>query len=558
MKKSKPWLNSYDQHVPSNLVYPNITILDLLANAVNKNKQKTWVIFKEAKITFEQMNMLIHQFATGLASIGVRKGDRIALAFTNTPEFLISYYATLTLGAIVVAINPFCKATELRTIIKDCRIRIGICGEVSINVFNEIFPESDLQILITSKISDISKLLSNPINENINAKKSTPKEKMRLSFSDLFLKLKNSANEFSVSENDPAIYQFTGGTTGVPKAAIGLHKNLVANTYQFEKWCDLDYGNEVVLAAIPLYHVYGMVLAMNLSLAAGSAIVLIEDARNVDEILKAIHKYKVTFFPGVPTMYHMLNNNSMVKSGKADLGTIKARISGSAPLLPEIKAEFEKYTGGKLIEGYGLSEAPTATHCNPLYGINKTSSIGLPLPDVDCKIVDLEDDSMEKEPGEIGELIIQGPQVMAGYFNNPDETKHTLKGGWLYTGDVGYMDNDGYFFLVDRKKSLIKIGGFQVWPNEIEQVLSSNSLIKEAGVAGVPDIEQGEKVIAWVVLEENQRLSEDDLYDWCESHLSAYKIPKEFVFLEAIPRTRVGKILRRELIRSYQGKNNTP
>ena len=303
-----------------------------------------------------------------------------------------------------------------------------------------------------------------------------------------------------VGPDDAAIFQYSGGTTGVPKAAIGMHKNLIANVHQFQIWCDLKPGKETILAVIPLYHVYGMVLALAMSATIGAKLILVDDPKNIDLILEEIEKQKVTFFPGVPTMYYAINQNKKVKEGKCNLSSIKACISGSATLHPQIKEEFERLTGGKLVEGYGLSEAPTATHCNPLFGKNKTGSIGLPLPGVVCRVVDLENGLLDKKPGETGELILQGPQVMKGYHNNPSENKVALRDDWLFTGDVVRMDEDGYFFIVDRKKSLIKVGGFQVWPNEIEGVLNSHPLIQESAVGGIPDIEKGEKVIAWVVL----------------------------------------------------------
>ena len=551
--KEKVWIQSYDKHVPASLVYPDLSICDLLNNTVEKNPQKPWVIFDGNEITYEQMSFLIDCFSTGLRQIGIRKGAPVGIAFPNTPQFLIAFFACMRIGAIVVAINPFSKPAEIESIIKECEIKTVICGSESLASFNSIFDSSQLEKIISSKERDILWLIDNihAIRGDLRKQWKNRNKNGEIPFIDLFYEIEINDSDQQITKDDIAVYQFSGGTTGTPKAAIGLHKNLVANTIQFFNWCDFHYGDEVILAAIPLYHVYGMVLALNLSLAAGSSIVLIKDARNVDAILEALQKNYVTFFPGVPTIFHLINNHILEKFGKLDLSKIKACISGSAPLLPEIKSQFENLTGSTLIEGYGLSEAPTATHCNPVYGFNKTGSIGLPLPNVDCKIVDLEKGTREVGEGEIGELIIRGPQVMAGYFNNPKETQLTLRNGWLFTGDVAYMDQKGYFYIVDRKKSLIKVGGFQVWPNEIEKALSSHPNVKEAGVGGVPDIERGERVIAWVVAKENCILDKKELQGWCESVLSSYKIPQEFIFVDALPRTRVGKILRRELIRTY-------
>ena len=377
------------------------------------------------------------------------------------------------------------------------------------------------------------------------------------SFLELILKDSNGSpmkNE-GVFPADPAIFQFSGGTTGFPKAAVGLHQNIVANAIQFYKWCNLGNDKEVILAAIPLYHVYGMVLAMNMGVAIGAKIVLISDPTDVDNILEQIEENGVTFYPGVPTMYNAINNNENAKKGKRKLNSIKACISGSFTLHPRIKMEFEKLTGGKLIEGYGLSEAPTATHCNPLYGKNKVGSIGMPLPDVDARIVDLKDGKKFLPYGKIGELIVKGPQVMAGYYKLPEETSFAIRNGWLYTGDIAKMDEDGYFFLIDRKKSLIKVNGLQVWPNEIETVVNSYHKIKECAIGGVPDKEHGERVICWIVLKrEGEIIRAQEITDWCKSKLIGYKIPSEIIIIDKIPRTSVGKILRRALVAEYKEK----
>jgi long-chain acyl-CoA synthetase len=296
-----------------------------------------------------------------------------------------------------------------------------------------------------------------------------------------------------------------------------------------------------------MYHVYGMVLGMNLAVKMGARMVLISDPRDLSGLLEAIQKYQVTVFPGVPTIYAAINQYPPVIAGKYDLSSIKACISGSATLPAKVKQGFEDLTKGHLVEGYGLSEAPTATHCNPVLGLNKTGSIGLPLPNVDCKVVDLETGLREVPVGEIGELIVRGPQVMASYHQNPSETAIALRDGWLYTGDVVWMDQDGYFYLVDRKKDVIKVGGFQVWPNEVEQVIMRHPKVKEVAVAGVMDETKGEVAKAWVVLKDNPHISAEDIQSFCKQYLVSYKIPKIILFRESLPRTRVGKILRRVL-----------
>ena len=304
--------------------------------------------------------------------------------------------------------------------------------------------------------------------------------------------------------------------------------------------------------AIPLFHVYGMVAGMLFAIRTGAAMVMIPNPRDLKDVLTNIQKYKTTIFPGVPTLYNAINNHPDVLAGKYNLSSIKACVSGSAPLMRETKEKFEALTGGVVFEGYGLSEAPTATHCNPLLGENRTGSIGLPLPDVDCRIVSLDDSVTDLEVGEIGELAVKGPQVMKGYHNMPTETANTLREGWLYTGDIARMDEDGYFYIVDRKKELIKPGGYQVWPREVEEVISEHPKVLEVGVAGVPDPYRGETVKAWVVLKPEQTMTEDDVKAWCSDRLAKYKVPSQVEFRSELPKTTVGKILRRELVREHK------
>lgn len=304
--------------------------------------------------------------------------------------------------------------------------------------------------------------------------------------------------------------------------------------------------------AIPLFHVYGMVAGMNMAIITGAAMIMIPNPRDMEDVLTSVQKFKATIFPGVPTMYNAINNNPDVLAGKYKLNTIKACISGSAPLMRETKDKFEALTGGKLFEGYGLSEAPTATHCNPLFGENRAGSIGLPMPDVDAKIISLDDGVTEMPVGEIGELVIKGPQVMKGYHNMPTETANTLREGWLYTGDIARTDEDGYFYIVDRKKELIKPGGYQVWPREVEEVIMENPKVLEVGVAGVPDAYRGETVKAWVVLKPGESATEEDIKKWCTDRLAKFKVPTQVEFRKELPKTTVGKILRRELVRQNQ------
>jgi len=548
----KPWLEKYDSHVPKKIEYPQSTINTLLFEAQEKFPARIFIRYKSEEYTYQFIAQKINTLANNLKHLGVSKGDRVAVILPNIPQFIIAYYAVLAVGGIVVAMNHRYTQTELGFLFDQSGADYVFCLDSHLNIIKSIGKKHEIRATIFTGMNDyqyLTKKIANQDNETLLKKEFNFLEFISKNFN------YNPLDNVIVYPNDPAIFQFSGGTTGEPKAAVGCHQNIVANSIQFYKWCDLkEDDQEVILAAIPLYHVYGMVLGMNMGVAIGAKIVLISGPTDVDNILKQIEENKVTFYPGVPTMYHAINNNKNAKKGKRKLDSIKACISGSFTLHPQIKKEFEKLTGGKLIEGYGLSEAPTATHCNPLYGKNKTGSIGMPLPDVEARIVDLEDGEKILPIGEAGELIIKGPQVMAGYYGLPKETSLAIRDGWLFTGDIARMDEDGYFFLVDRKKFLIKVNGLQVWPNETEKVINSHPKVKECGIGGIPDKEHGERVVCWVVPEKEKIISKQEIINWCKHDLVGYKIPSEVIFVEKIPRTGVGKILRRQLIAEYKGK----
>ncbi len=552
----KPWLNQYDKFVPQSLLYPALNIPQILERSVEEFPDQICLQSHDQELTYREVSDASDNLARWLLFLGIDKGDRIGLIFPNSPQFVIAFFAAQKVGAIVVAMNPFYKSPELSRIIKECDIRCILCMEEQIGILNEISAFLSIDTMIVSSKEDFkrkgfsSRISKETLDDHDISAIESPLSFMRC----IEQRIKNIPLDFSFSPDSPAIYQYSGGTTGTPKAAIGLHRNMVANTIQFMTWCDLQVADEIFLAAIPFYHVYGMVLAMLLGIRLAARIILIEDARDIDALLQSITEQRVTFFPGVPNLYATIIRNPAVRGGKYNLKSVKACISGSAPLHLHIKTEFEKLTGGKLVEGYGLSEAPTATHCNPLFGENKSGSFGLPLPDVECTIVDVNEESKILSIGEEGELLIKGPQVMAGYYQNSKETAATLKGGWLHTGDIVRMDEEGFFYFVDRKKDLIKIGGFQVWPKEIEEVLLSMKGIRGAAVAGVRTELGEEKVIAWLVLEEGVEIKKTIVRNYCRKFLTAYKIPKEIYFIDEIPRSSVGKVLRRELVRSYYEK----
>ena len=555
--QQKPWLEHYDLFVPPSLPYSRMNIPQILEKTAMEYPDNICLDYLGKEYSYQQIANASDLLARWLTFYGIKKGERVGVIFPNSPQFVISFFAILKIGAVVVAMNPLYTEPEFNRIIKECDVHCLICMEEHQALLHELIDQEQFHCLVISKEGDF--IRDDPFKhpqEKINDFEIQAIQKP-ITFCDCIWKdIQNINLDYSFNSEVPAIFQYSGGTTGTPKAAIGLHKNIVANTLQFLTWCDLQATEEIFVAAIPLYHVYGMVLAMVLGIRVAAKILLFPDARDQDYLLQCITEKKATFFPGVPNFYASIISNKKLLEGEYDLRSIKACISGSAPLNPRVKTEFERLTGGKLVEGYGLSEAPTATHCNPLMGQNKSGSFGLPLPDVECEIVDVENDRKIMNCGETGELLIRGPQVMAGYHQNRPESKSALKDGWLHTGDIVSMDEQGYFYFIDRKKDLIKVGGFQVWPKEIEDVLLQIDGVKNAVVAGIQQESGDEKVIAWLVLDKGVKQNSEFLRDHCRRFLAAYKVPKEMIFIEEIPRTGVGKILRRELVRRYNEKRS--
>ncbi|MEE9216097.1 MAG: AMP-binding protein, partial [Anaerolineales bacterium] len=424
------------------------------------------------------------------------------------------------------------------------------------NTVKEVQSETHLQQLIVTNIMEylppVIRLLFTVAKDRSGGHRVTLKEGDE--WMQDVLKQHTAADrpDVEIGPDDTALFQYTGGTTGLSKGAVGLHRNLVANTLQGEAWLSAvedGRGEGITLMAIPMFHVYGLIVGMAVAVQSGAAMVMIPNPRDLKDVLGSIDKYKPTLYPGVPAMYNAINNHPDVLAGKYDLSSIKACISGSAPLMRETKVKFEQLTGGKLVEGFGLTESLVATHANPIMGENRIGSIGVPFPNVDSRIVSLDDDLTILEPNEVGELVIKSPSLMKGYHNMPTETTNTIRDGWLYTGDIAYMDDDGYFYIVDRKKEMIKPSGFQVWPREVEEAIAENPKVLEVGVAGILDAFRGETVKAWVVLKPGETATVEELQDWCRDRLAPFKVPTQVEFRDELPKTTVGKILRRELVR---------
>lgn len=550
----RPWLKHYDPGVPHSIDYPSVPLFYFLEESARKYPDKPCTLFKGATITYAEMDALTDRLAAGLAELGVKKGTPVGLCMANIPQFVIAFYGILKAGGVVVAFNPLYKSREIEHQLNDSGLEIMIAMSMFYRTIKEAQPKTALKKVVVTNIKEALPGLLSFLFTLTKEKKGG--HRVELGEGDVWLQdllakyTPEDRPKLDIGSEDTAIFQYSGGTTGVPKAAVALHRNMVANTLQIRACLpEIEIGNEVVLMAIPMFHVYGMVAGMSFGVSAGASLALAVNPRDMGDVLGLIAKHRPTIYPGVPAMYNAINNHPDVINGKVDVSSIKACISGSAPLMRETQVTFESLTGGKLVEGYGLSETPTATHCNPLQGLRKEGSIGVPLPDVDARIISLEDEITVLSPGEIGELVVKGPQVMKGYHNMPTETANALREGWLFTGDIARMDEDGYFYIVDRKKELIKPSGYQVWPREVEEVIAENPKVLEVGVAGIPDAYRGETVKAWVVLKNGETATVDEIRAWCKERIAPFKVPTQVEFRDELPKTTIGKVLRRELQR---------
>ncbi len=554
MPRERPWLVHYDHQVPARIPYPEIPLFQFLADSAAHYPDRACTILKGREVTFRQMDNITDHVAAALRAMGVKKGDRVGIFMPNTPQFVMAFYAILKAGGVVVATNPLYTAPEIAYQVNDAGVELMFVMDTNYAALKAAQPGTHLAKLIVAAEDDGSSLLAAGRGSRLDIQLADPDIRL----ADLLLRHRDATlPPAEVGPADICLFQYSGGTTGTSKAAVATHRGVVANTIQFRTWLwSLQEGSEVVLLAIPLYHAYGMIAGMSLGIALGASLALVPNPRDLAGLLETINRYHPTVFPAVPSLYNALNIHPEVAAGRVDLGSIRVCISGSTALLRETKERFEELSGGSICEGYGLSEAPVVTHCNPLHGVNKIGSIGMPMPDVDCKVVDPVDEKTELPVDAPGELLIRGPQLMQKYHNMPGETATALRrlsdgNTWLCTGDIVRMDSDGYFFIVDRKKELIKPGGFQVWPREVEEVIAAHPKVLEVGVAGVPDRERGEAVKAWVVLKPGAKASAEEIQDWCRRQLAPYKIPSLVDFRSELPKTNVGKLLRRELVRQH-------
>jgi long-chain acyl-CoA synthetase len=545
----KPWLRHYDYWVPEQTNFPRQPIYQMLNLAAVQFSERPATVFLHARLSFGELKERADKLATALSRLfGIGKGDRVGIMLPNCPQYLVSFFAIVRLGAIVTNVNPIYTPREVELVAKDSGMRAMITLDALAETVLGVQAQTQIEHIITTGIGEYS-----------TGGQATPTPADTLSFSEMIASI-NAPEIPRVeidAEEDVAALVYTGGTTGVPKGAMLTHYNLYAAAIQCTLWGGpfLRRGEDRFLMVIPYFHVYGLVVGVLFGVWQGAMQIPI--ARfDANLLLKAIKDYQPTYFPGVPTLFvSMLNHPEAKTSG---LDRVQRFNSGSAPLPIEVIEQFERLSGAMLFEGYGMTETAAVATSTPTLAKRKPGSIGLPMTATECKIVDLEDGEREVPLGEEGELCIRGPQVMKGYWNKPEETADAIRAGWLYTGDVARMDEDGYFYIVQRKKDMILVSGFNVYPNEVEDVMFTHEAVKEAAVIGISDPYRGEAVKAFVVLREDTPAASTELalelIAYCRSRLAKYKVPSTIEFVESLPKSAVGKVLRRELKAAEEAK----
>jgi long-chain acyl-CoA synthetase len=556
------WLAHYDPAVPATLApYSGRTMLDALAEFARTQPNRPALLFKGARVTYGQLDQLSDACASALAALGVVRGDRVGLLLPNCPQFVIAQFGAWKIGAVVAPLNLIYTESELEGPLRDHGIGTVVTLTRYYDRVKRVQARTAVRRVIATNIKEYFPPLLRVLFTLVREKKDGDRITLQPGDHDFaHLLLVNRGRKppaVPIAPRDPAVVLMSGGTTGTPKGVVGTHGAYAAAGAQIKAWnaSVLQGADDVTFLPLPLFHVYGNVGVQALTFLNGASVALIPNPRDLPDLLATIKRVKPTFFNGVPTLYVALLNHPDVQRGKVDFSSIRICFSGASALMADTKTRFEALTAARIVEGYSLTEAMMALCVNPVKGPNKLGSVGMPLPDVAVKIVDDATGTRELAANEVGEIAITAPQLMEGYWDRPDETalvlrEHSFDGTtarWLHTGDLGYMDDDGYVFIVDRKKDLIKTSGFQVWPREIEEVLASHPAIAEVGVAGIEDAKQGEAVKAWVVLRAGQRADEAELRAYCRERLAAYKVPSTIAFRSDLPKTMVGKVLRRSL-----------
>ena len=566
----KPWLSHYEEGVPAEVEIPDYPVTQNLINSAEKYPNNTATIFgnvveplgnalMDANMNYRSLLDLTYRFAAALQKSGVKKGDRVALYLPNCPQFVIAYYATLMAGGIVVPCNPAYVAREIKHQLNDSGAETIIVLSLMYPNVKKIRAETALKQVIVANIKEyfpgLLKFLFTVATEKKEGHyQDISGDANTYWFQDVIAGAPARPTPVEIGMEDTAVLMYTGGTTGISKGAELTQRNVQANAVQTRAWFPrMVEGQETILTSLPLYHSYAMTTCMNMGALSGAALLLIPNPRVLPHILKSINKHHPTLYPGVPALYISLINHPDIS--QYNVSSIKACISGAAPLPVEVQQKFQELTGGRLVEGYGLSEATPVTHANPIYGENRIGTIGLPFPSTDAKVMDIETEKQDMPPGEVGVLAVRGPQVMKGYWQMPTETDNVLREGWLHTGDIARMDEDGYFQIVDRKKDMILgAGGFNIYPREVEEVLYQHPKVKECAVAGVPVAGKGERVKAFIVLKEGETATEEEVMEFCRENMARYKVPKFVEFRDELPMTIVGKVLRRVLVEEEKKK----
>ncbi len=543
----KPWLKSYASGVSPSLQYEQITVSEALVRSAQTYPDKTALIFLDVKITYKQLNDMANSFATALIDMGVKPGDKVAMLMPNMPQIVIASYGAWRAGAVVVMNNPLYTDHELEHQLNNSESTVLVTMDLLGPRMIALKPKTQVKKIIVAHIRDHLKFPKKQLLPIVAKDKhrDIPATPDVFEWMDVIKKYPATDPKISVAFDSLATLQYTGGTTGVSKGVMLSHKNLSSNVQQINSWFpDFQEGDMIMLGVLPFFHSFGLTCVMNFTIwKAGTDVLIPRPDPKV--ILEAIHKHKINFYPAVPTIYVGLLNHPDL--AKYDISSIKGCFSGAAPLPVEVIKEFEQKTGSQICEGYGLSETSPVVTTNPWGGKAKVGSIGLPLPDTELRIVDLEEGKKEMPMGESGEVIIRGPQVTSGYYKMPDETAKTVKDGWLFTGDIGTMDEEGYFYIVDRKKDMIIAGGYNIYPRDIDEVLFEHPKILEACAIGVPDTYRGETVKAFVVMKPGETMTAEEVIDYCKEKLAKYKVPTMVEFIDTLPKSGVGKILRKEL-----------
>jgi len=546
----RAWFKHYDSQVPVHLSYPHLPLYSLLDESAARQPANPCTNFFGKRLTYRQIKELSDRFAASIRSLGILKGDRVILLLPNSPQFLIAYYGLLKAGAVVVPLNPLSTERELEFYLRDSGAETAITIPLFLSKVVTLRGKTPLKHIVYSRLADF---LPFPLNlaqgfQELRLIRRQDRT-VSLDFKELLKQaLHPDWHPEPVQPDEMAVLIYSGGTTGIAKGIMLSHFNLVANAHQIIAWGHLT-DEQGVLAVLPLFHGFGMSVTMNAAVLAGGEIFLVPRFK-AKAVAKAIHKYKPSFFIGVPTMFVQLSN--MPDIHRYDFRSLRGTFVGAAPLTKAIKDDFEKKTGGRMIEGYGLTEAVTAIMANPYQGLHKIGSVGLPFPDVNVKIVSL-DDGHDLATGELGEIVLRSPTVMLGYYKNAEETHKTIVDGWLYTGDIGYVDEDGYFYITDRKKDLIIVGGFNVFPREIDELIYQHPKVKEGITIGLPDPHKGERIKVYIVLKEGETATSEEFITYFKERLTPYKVPTEVEFRTELPKSMIGKILRRAL-REEEGR----